>query len=110
MDVRIATDIEIENNIEVNSVTTNTQIISVELPLYPIEKSDPVLPHRSSLSPLFNIQGLQPISPTTEEEYYSKQNVKLKLELKCKDILGKEHSFKSDLDVSALACRILSQE
>jgi hypothetical protein len=118
--VGIATDIEIEyyivdsksgifNGLMVSlrrilKITTiSTQIISLELPLYPIEKSNPETPHRSSLSPLFDIKGLQRISPTTREGYYSQHNVKLKVELECKDLLGKEHSSERDLDVSAKA-------
>ncbi len=97
--VGIATDVKMEYYIKDNSkrTTDGPQNISLKLPLYPIEKSDPAIPHRSSLSPLSDVKGL----PSTRKEYYSQHKVRLKGKLKCKDTFGKEHKFKTHLDVSA---------
>jgi hypothetical protein len=98
----IARNVKMKYYIKDNSkriTTDEPQSISPKLPLYPIEKSDLILPHRSSLSPLFDVKGL----PSTEKEYYSRHKVKLKGKIECKDAFGKKHKFKTDLDVSALA-------
>lgn len=101
--VGVATDIEVKYSIKVDSTTGNTQIETIEEPLYPPEKSDPN--KRSELS--LDIKGLQHKTPITEKEYYSQHKVKLKLKLKYKDLLGNKYDFKRDVDVSAEACKLL---
>jgi hypothetical protein len=94
--VGIATYIEVKYSIEVDSTVGNTQIKTIEEPLYPPEKSDPV--RRSELS--LDINGIQPITAITQKEYYSQHKVKLKVKVKYKDLLNKKHHSKRDLDVS----------
>jgi len=95
--VGVATDFEMEYYIgdDCERTTFKPQTISVKQPLYPIEKYNPQTPHKTELS--FDVKGL----PSIQKEYYSRHEVKLKGDLKCKDVFGKEHKFKRDLDVSA---------
>jgi hypothetical protein len=97
--VGIAIDIEVKYSIKVDSTTGNTQIETIEEPLYPYDKSDPN--KRSELS--LDIKGLEHITSITQKEYYSQHKIKLNLKLKYKDLLGIKQDFKRDLDVSAEA-------